>query len=94
MINCCHVTHFQHIFDDEEGQQYIKRIGALKPNGSKKSQEELNNSTTLDTGDHKEFGQLLANLKRKAGPQLNCLSGCCGTDIRHFRETIKCLEKK
>ena len=77
MINCSHTTHFDHIFDDEEGKEYINRIGALKPNGSRKSQDELNNSTTLDTGDPEEFGQLLANLKRKAGPQLNFLSGCC-----------------
>ena len=93
MINCSHIIHFEHIFDDKDGQEYIKRIGALKPNGSKKSQAELNNSKTLDTGDHEEFGQLVVNLKRKAGPQLNYLSGCCGTDIRHFREIIKCLKK-
>ena len=93
MINCSHSTHFAPIFDDPDGQEYINRIGALKPNGSKKSQEELNNSTTLDTGDSEEFAQLLVNLKRKAGPQLNYLSGCCGTDIRHLKETIKCLKK-
>merc|ERR1712080_779083 len=74
MINCSHVTHFEHIFNDEEGQEYIKRIRALKPNGSKKSQAELNNSKSLDSGDHEEFRQLLADLKRKAGPQLNYLS--------------------
>ena len=61
------MIHFDHIFDDVEGQSYIKRIGALKPNGSKKSQAELNNSNTLDTGDHEEFGQLLAALKKKQG---------------------------
>ena len=87
------MIHFDHIFDDVEGQSYIKRIGALKPNGSKKSQAELNNSNTLDTGDHEEFGQLLVALKKKAGPQVNYLSGCCGTDIRHFKETIKHLKK-
>ena len=88
MINCSHITHFEHIFYENDDQEYIKRIGALKPNGSKKSQAELNNSNTLDTGDHEEFGQLLVKVKQKAGPQLNWLSGCCGTDIRHCRHCL------
>ena len=94
MINCSHITHFAHIFEEQEDQELIRRIGALKPNGSKKSQAELNNSSTLDTGDHVEFGELLAKFQQKAGPQLNWLSGCCGTDIRHLTETIKFLKKK
>ena len=94
MINCAHTSHFAHIFEDQEGKDYIKRIGGLKPNGSKKSHEELNNSDTLDTGDPEEFGRLLVELHQKAGPHLNILSGCCGTDMRHLVETIKCLKKK
>ena len=94
MINCAHTTHFEHIFDDKEGDDCIKRIGALKPNGSKKSHEELNNGDTLDTGDPEEFGRLLVELKQKAGSQLNALSGCCGTNINHMKETIKCLKNQ
>ena len=94
MINCAHTTHFEHIFEEEEGKDYIKRIGGLKPNGSKKSHAELNNSSTLDIGDPKEFGRLLVELKHKAGPQLNWLSGCCGTTFDHMNETIKCLKNK
>ena len=63
MINCSHASHFAHIFDDPEGKEYIKRIRGVKPNGSKKSHKELNNSTTLDTGDPEEFGRLLSNLQ-------------------------------
>ena len=93
MINCAHITHFAHIFDEEDGKEYAQRIVALKPNGSKKSHEELNNSSTLDTGDHVEFGELLAKYK-KACPNMNWISGCCGTDMRHLIETIKCLKKE
>ena len=93
MINCSHHTHFGHIFDDTEGTEYIQRIRGLKPNGSKKSHRELNNSTTLDTGNPEEFGQLLVDLCKKAGSQLNILSGCCGTDTRHLKETIKYLKE-
>ena len=94
MINCSHITHFAHIFEEEDGQKYINRIGALKTNGSKKTQDELNDCNTLDTGDPIEFGELMTKYQRKAGPQLNWLSGCCGTDIRHLREIIKCLKRK
>ena len=94
MINCAHTTHFEHIFEDKEGKDYLKRIGGLKPNGSKKSHEELNNSSTLDTGNPEEFGRLLVELQKKAGSNLRFLSGCCGTDMRHLKETIKCLKKK
>ena len=96
MINCAHTTHFASIFDDDtdDGKQYLKRICGLKPNGSKKSHDELNNSDTLDSGDPEEFGKLLAELKQKAGPHLNVLSGCCGTDIRHLKQTVANLIKK
>ena len=93
MINCSHITHFSNIFEEEEGGEFIKRIGGIKTNGSKKSKSELNGCSILDTGDHVEFGELMAKLRLKAGPQLNCLSGCCGTDIRHLKETIKCLKR-
>ena len=94
MVNCSHATHFAHIFDDQEGKEYIKRIRGLKPNGSKKSHKELNNSSTLDTGDPEEFGRLLVEIRQKAGPHLNMLAGCCGTDIRHLKETIKLLKSE
>ena len=94
MINCSHTSHFEHIFDDEMGQEHIKRIGALKPNASKKSHAELNNSNVLDNGDPEEFGRMLVDLRKRVGPQINYLSGCCGTDIRHVKEIIKCLKRK
>ena len=93
MINCAHTTHFAHIFEDSEGQEYIKRIGGLRPNGSRKSHEELNSCPTLDTGDPEEFGKLLVELKQNVGSQLNVLGGCCGTDIKHIREIIETLKK-
>ena len=94
MINCSHTTHFAKMFEEDKGQEYIKRICGLKPNASRKSHEELNNSDTLDNGDPEEFGRLLVELHQKAGKHLNWLSGCCGTDMRHLKETIKCLAKE
>ena len=95
MINCSHTTHFGNIFDDltDEGG-YLKRIRSLKPNGSKKTHKELNNSTSLDTGDPEEFGRLLNDLRKKGGSHLNILSGCCGTDTRHLKEIITQLRTK
>ena len=94
MINCSHITHFASIFEEEEGEEWIKRIGALKTNGSKKSKSELNDCSILDTGNPVEFGELMAKYQRKAGSQLNWLSGCCGTDLRHLKERIKCLKRR
>ena len=94
MINCSHTTHFASIFEEEEGKEYVKRICGLKPNASRKSHEELNESDTLDSGDAEEFGRLLVELHKKAGKHLNWLSGCCGTNMSHLKETIKCLAKK
>ena len=94
MINCSHTTHFGRVFEEDEGNEQIKRIGGLKPNASRKSHKELNNSDTLDDGNPEEFGKLLVELYQKAGKQANCLSGCCGTDIRHLKETIKYLGKQ
>ena len=94
MINCSHTTHFRNIFDDQtEKGGYLKRIRSLKPNGSKKSHKELNNSSCLDTGDPEEFGHLLNDLRRKASSHLNILSGCCGTDTRHLKEMVKQLKE-
>ena len=95
MINCSHPTHFGDIFNDPtDDKNHLKRIRGLKPNGSKKSHRELNNSKSLDSGEPENFGYLLANLRHKVGPQLNILSGCCGTDTRHLMETIKELKAK
>ena len=94
MINCSHARHFAHIFDDEEGLKYMKRIRSLMPNGSQKSHRELNNSTTLDTGDPEQFDRLLCELRVRSKCRINILSGCCGTDTRHLKETIKCLKGK
>ena len=95
MINCSHVDHFIDIFDtDSEGIKYIKRIRGLKPNASRKSHLELNDSNELDDGNPEEFGRMLFELRQKVGRHLNVLSGCCGTDIRHLNQLIKWLSKE
>lgn len=86
MINCAHPTHFVDAL--EAGEDWTKRIVALRANASKMSHEELDNSEELDDGNPKEFGHENADLRAKL-PNLRVLGGCCGTDERHVAEIAK-----
>ena len=83
MINCAHPTHFRDAL--KTGESWIKRIGGLRANASRRSHAELDTATELDAGDPREFGQLHAELRRLL-PQANVLGGCCGTDHRHVEQ--------
>ncbi|MBT5705894.1 homocysteine S-methyltransferase family protein [Verrucomicrobia bacterium] len=88
-INCAHATHFEHLL--VEAKPWTKRIRAVRANASKRSHQELDGSTELDTGDPVEFGRDYGRLKAAAG-QLNILGGCCGTDHRHIEQiAMSCL---
>ena len=97
MINCSHPDHFKHIFnndapchgDNRNKDKYISRIKAIKPNASKKSHKELNDSSTLDDGDPEELGRMVADIRRKSYNEVNVISGCCGTDVRHLRKMVE-----
>lgn len=83
MINCAHPTHFRDAVASGEG--WVKRIGGLRANASRRSHAELDTATELDAGDPREFGQLHAELRRLL-PQATVLGGCCGTDHRHVEQ--------
>ncbi len=81
MINCAHPEHFKAVLHDEGG--WKERIRGIRANASIRSQAELDEAETLDTGDK----QLLANgyceLQRLL-PKLQVIGGCCGTDHSHL----------
>ena len=100
MINCSHPDHFMHIYDDDNVQKRgiiatsnpIMRIKSIKPNASKKSHQDLDECSSLDGGDPDELGQLTADIRRKSNNQVNVISGCCGTDLRHLQKMIQYIK--
>jgi S-methylmethionine-dependent homocysteine/selenocysteine methylase len=83
MINCAHPTHFHDAIAN--GEDWVKRIGGLRANASRRSHAELDAATELDAGDPCEFGRLHAELRRLL-PRATVLGGCCGTDHRHVEQ--------
>ena len=83
MINCAHPSHFSGAV--ASGEDWVKRIGGVRANASRRSHAELDQATDLDDGDPVEFGREHAELRRLL-PHARVLGGCCGTDHRHVRE--------
>jgi S-methylmethionine-dependent homocysteine/selenocysteine methylase len=83
MINCAHPTHFEGVLEPDAA--WTGRIRGLRANASRKSHEELDESTELDEGDPAELGAQYVALRHRL-PALTVLGGCCGTDHRHVRE--------
>jgi len=81
MINCAHPTHFDPAL--AAPAPWLARIRGLRANASRLSHAELNESTTLDSGDPAELGRQYAELWGRL-PRLVVLGGCCGTDHRHI----------
>ena len=73
MINCAHPTHFEHTLDNDGG--WVRRIGGIRANASKRSHAELDSAPDLDAGDPVELGQQYQGLLR-AFPQLRVFGGC------------------
>ena len=78
-VNCAHPTHIAPAFD---GGAWQERVGAVRPNASTLTHDELDAMEELDEGDlgllTSSFEQLRAHL-----PNLAVVGGCCGTDARH-----------
>jgi homocysteine S-methyltransferase len=90
MVNCAHPTHFRGAL--ASGEAWVKRIGGLRANASRRSHAELDQATELDAGDPVEFGRQYADLRRLL-PQATVLGGCCGTDHRHVEQiAFACVE--
>ena len=81
MINCAHPSHFAGMI--EEGGSWLRRLGGIRANASRKSHAELDEAAELDAGDPDELGAEYAALKRQL-PSLRVVGGCCGTDQRHI----------
>jgi len=91
MINCAHPRHFTKVFTKRES--WVNRIGGLRANASSKSHAELDESTTLDSGNPIELGKEYKIL-RDILPNLNVLGGCCGTDHNHISEIYNACNSK
>jgi len=83
MINCAHPEHFEAVLLDDG--TWKNRIMGLRPNASRMSHEELDNSEELDIGNPKELGTQYKSLMELL-PNLMVYGGCCGTDHRHVEE--------
>jgi S-methylmethionine-dependent homocysteine/selenocysteine methylase len=83
MINCAHPTHFRGAL--ATGEPWLKRIGGLRANASRRSHAELDQATKLDEGNPVEFGEQHAELRRLL-PHVSVFGGCCGTDHRHVEQ--------
>jgi S-methylmethionine-dependent homocysteine/selenocysteine methylase len=81
MINCAHPSHFE--ADLAEGGAWVERIGGIRANASRRSHEELDNDSELDSGNPEELGREYAALLDRL-PGLRVVGGCCGTDQRHI----------
>ena len=81
MINCAHPSHFEARLDS--GGAWLDRIGGIRANASRKSHEELDAATELDSGDPDELGTEYSALEARL-PNLRVLGGCCGTDHHHI----------
>ncbi|MDG2990903.1 homocysteine S-methyltransferase family protein [Candidatus Synechococcus calcipolaris G9] len=86
MINCAHPTHFEKSLMG--GEPELGRIRGVRANSSRKSHQELNDSTELDSGNPTELGQYYIAIKQQL-QQLNIMGGCCGTDHRHIAQIAK-----
>lgn len=81
MINCAHPSHFASTL--EAPGEWKRRIGGVRANASRRSHQELDEATELDSGDPAELAGEYVDLKQ-ALPELRVVGGCCGTDTRHI----------
>lgn len=91
MVNCAHPVHFAHKV--QETSKWKKRIKGIRANASHKSHAELDDSTTLDSGNSKDLAVWYKTLQLRL-PNLQVYGGCCGTDERHIEAICKQLFHK
>lgn len=78
LLNCAHPDHFAHALDAAT----VPRIVGLRPNASRRSHAELDESETIDEGDPADLAIAVAALAERM-PSVRVIGGCCGTDARH-----------
>ncbi|MBC7913896.1 MAG: homocysteine S-methyltransferase family protein, partial [Pyrinomonadaceae bacterium] len=88
MINCAHPQHFKH--DLMTMPSFKERIKGIRANSSIKSHAELDNTTSLDSGDRNLLSTEYKNIKQQL-PSFSVIGGCCGTDHTHIEHICKLL---
>ena len=83
MINCAHPSHFAGTLDSGSRSDWVRRVRGIRANASACSHAELDEATTLDSGDPIDLGLWYRSL-RSQFHHLSVLGGCCGTDHRHI----------
>jgi homocysteine S-methyltransferase len=85
MVNCAHPSHLVPTLDAARAETaaWLDRFKGFRANSSRKSHEELDNSTELDRGDPDALARAVAEMQRAYA--LNVVGGCCGTDVEHIR---------
>jgi homocysteine S-methyltransferase len=81
MLNCAHPAHFAGAL--AAGSDWVRRIRGIRANASTRSHAELDEATTLDSGDPADLGRWYRDLRARFA-HLTVLGGCCGTDHRHI----------
>jgi homocysteine S-methyltransferase len=89
LVNCTHPEHLEPTLRaaKAKNESWVGRLKGLRANASRKSHEELDNSTELDRGDPANLASQLAALRKSF--DFNVVGGCCGTDAEHLSAIAK-----
>lgn len=91
MVNCAHPDHLpEELFDQQAA--WPMRVRGFRANASRRSHEELDESTELDDGDPAELGREFGELRTRL-PHLTVVGGCCGTDVRHIAAIARAVTR-
>lgn len=93
-VNCAHPTHLMPTLDAAKArnEDWLNRFQGFRANSSKKSHEELDNSTELDRGNPRELAAEVAAMKKSH--DLRLVGGCCGTDVEHIAEIARATSQE
>lgn len=81
LLNCAHPEHLDRAID----AAVTARIIGIRPNASRHSHAELDESEQLDDGDPVDLAARTVDLLERM-PAVRVIGGCCGTDVRHIAE--------
>lgn len=84
MVNCAHPIHLEPVLRQARarGDSWLTRFSGFRANASRKSHEELDESTELDRGHPEALTSQMAHLQAEFN--LRLVGGCCGTDAEHL----------
>ncbi|MEV4773988.1 homocysteine S-methyltransferase family protein [Microbacterium sp. LWH12-1.2] len=79
LLNCAHPEHLGRAV----GPTVAGRIIGIRPNASRLSHAELDDSDRLHEGDPEDLAACTVELLDRL-PAVRVIGGCCGTDVRHI----------